>query len=68
MASHGESELQGVCACSSASVCVCRCWSEGRRAGGKDQRLQLGRFYSSYDASFRISHSPHTTASLQPVL
>lgn len=36
------------------------------KAGGQDQTLQLGKFYSSYDASLRISHSPHTMASLQP--
>lgn len=47
-------------------LCVWLCWCVqmlelGRRAWGEDQRLQLGRFYSTDDGCF---HSPHTMPSI----
>lgn len=41
----------------------------GRRAGGEDQRLQLGRFYGSDDGCFyfAFTRSAHSMASIRPV-
>lgn len=59
-ARHGECELRG-CRCSSVSDCWCvQVLELGSRAAGEDQRLQLGRFYSSDDGFYFFKFHPHS--------
>lgn len=62
----------GVACVSSGAVRVARCvqvFKLSRGAGGEDQRLQLGRFYSADDGCFyfTFTHAARSMASIQPL-